>query len=61
MVRRDGAQVRCFTPNGNDWADRFPAIVKTASHLGATSFLIDGEVVIISYDGTPDFHALRSQ
>ena len=62
MVRRDGSRiVRCFTRNGNDWTDRFPAIVETASQLRATSFLIDGEVVIISDDGTPDFRALRSQ
>ena len=61
MVRRDGSRVRCFTRNGNDWSDRFPAIVETASHLRATSFLIDGEAVIVRYDGTPDFHALRSQ
>jgi ATP-dependent DNA ligase len=25
MVRRDGSRVRCFTRNGHDWADRFPA------------------------------------
>ena len=62
MVRRDGSRiVRCFTRNGNDWTDRFPAIVETATQLRATSFLIDGEVVIISDDGTPDFHALRGQ
>ena len=62
MVRRDGSRiVRCFTRNGNDWTDRFPAIVETATQLRATSFLIDGEIVIISYDGTPDFRALRSQ
>ena len=29
--------------------------------IRATSFLIDGEAVIVRYDGTPDFHALRSQ
>ena len=35
MVRRDGARVRCFTRNGNDWADRFPAIVDAAApHQG---------------------------
>ena len=55
MVRRDGSRVRCFTRNGNDWSDRFPAIVETASHLRATSFLIDGEAVIVRNDGTPDF------
>ena len=62
MVRRDGSRiVRCFTRNGNDWTDRFPAIVETATQLRATSFLIDGEAVIMGDDGTPDFRALRSQ
>ena len=62
MVSRDGSRiVRCFTRNGNDWTDRFPAIVETATQLRATSFLIDGEAVIIGDDGTPDFRALRSQ
>ena len=28
IVRRDGLRVRCFTRNGHDWADRFPAIVE---------------------------------
>ena len=61
MVRRDGARVRCFTRNGHDWADRFPAIVDAALRIKASSFLIDGEAVIARDDGTPDFHALRSR
>jgi bifunctional non-homologous end joining protein LigD len=61
MVRRDGARVRCFTRNGHDWAERFPAIVEAAARLQAPSFLIDGEAVIARDDGTPDFHALRSK
>jgi bifunctional non-homologous end joining protein LigD len=60
MVRRDGSHIRCFTRNGHDWADRFPAIVDAASRIRATSFLIDGEAVIARDDGTPDFDALRS-
>ncbi len=59
MVRCDGARVRCFTRNGHDWADRFPAIVEAALRIKAASFLIDGEAVIARDDGTPDFHALR--
>jgi bifunctional non-homologous end joining protein LigD len=59
MVRRDGARVRCFTRNGHDWADRFPAIVEAALRIKAASFLIDGEAVIARDDGTPDFRALR--
>ena len=61
IMRRDGARVRCFTRNGHDWADRFPAIVDAALRINATSFLIDGEAVIARDDGTPDFHALRSR
>ena len=37
MVRRDGSRVRCFTRNGHDWADRFPAIVDAANRIRATS------------------------
>src|SRR5881396_1519834 len=44
MVRREGSRVRCFTRGGYDWADRFPAIVETASRLRAQSFLIDGDL-----------------
>jgi ATP-dependent DNA ligase len=61
MVRRDGERVRCFTRNGHDWADRFPAIVEAADRIRAQSFLIDGEAVIIGDDGTHDFRALRSK
>ena len=61
IVRRDGGRVRCFTRNGHDWADRFRAIVDAALRLKASSFLLDGEVVIARDDGTPDFHALRGR
>jgi bifunctional non-homologous end joining protein LigD len=61
MVRRDGARVRCFTRNGHDWADRFPAIVDAARTIKAASFLIDGEAVICRHDGVSDFNALRSR
>jgi hypothetical protein len=47
MLRRDGARVRCFTRNGHDWADRFPAIVDAALRIKAASFLVDGEAVIV--------------
>jgi bifunctional non-homologous end joining protein LigD len=61
MVRRDGSRVRCFTRNGHDWANRFPAIVDAALRIKTSSFLIDGEAVIARDDGTPDFHALRNR
>ena len=54
MVRWDALRIRCFTRNGNDWADRFPAIVDAALRIKASSFLIDGDAVIARDDGTPD-------
>jgi bifunctional non-homologous end joining protein LigD len=50
MVRRDGSRVRCFTRNGHDWADCFPAIVDAALLIKASSFMLDGEVVIARDD-----------
>ena len=61
MVRRDGLHLRCFTRNGNNWADHFPTIVENALSIKARSFLIDGEAVFLGCDRTPDFHALRSR
>jgi len=58
MVRRDGPRVRCFTRNGHDWLS---SIVDAASRSKAASFLIDGEAVVVSDDGRPDFHALRTR
>ena len=60
IVRREGARVRCYTRNGHDWADRFPGIVAAALRIKASSFVIDGEVVVPRADGMPDFNALRS-
>ena len=59
MVRRDGSRIHCFTRNGHDFGDRFPAIVLAARRLKGRSFLIDGEAVIINDDGTSNFHTLR--
>ena len=58
LVRKSGTKVRCFTKNGHDWADRYPAIVEGARELKAQSFLIDGEAVICRPDGISDFNAL---
>ena len=60
MLCRDGMRVRCFTKNTHDWADRFPAIVEAALRISATSFMIDGEAVVLNEDGRSDFNALRS-
>jgi hypothetical protein len=45
----------CFS---NFW---LPAITESAARLGARSFTIDGEAVVIGPDGLTDFEALRRQ
>jgi bifunctional non-homologous end joining protein LigD len=53
MVRRDGARVRCFTRNGHDWADRFPAIVDAALRIQAHSPPIPWPGAALSYASPP--------
>jgi bifunctional non-homologous end joining protein LigD len=50
MVRRDGARVRCFTRNGHDWADRFPAIVEAALRQACVDGLLHhgGAIMILA-------------
>jgi bifunctional non-homologous end joining protein LigD len=57
---REHDRVRLISRGGHDWADRFPLIVSAALKLPETSFVIDGEVVVLDKDGVSDFDALHS-
>ena len=61
IVQRDGARVRLFTRNGNDWTKRYPLIVEAALRNRQTSFVIDGEAVLLGVDGISDFNGLHSR
>ena len=61
IVQRDGARVRLFTRNGNDWTKRYPLIVEAALRNRTTSFVIDGEAVLLGVDGISDFNGLHSR
>jgi ATP-dependent DNA ligase len=61
MVRRTPAGIRIGTRHGYDWTDRFPVIVEAAGKLRATSFVLDGEGVILRADGVSDFDRLHSR
>jgi bifunctional non-homologous end joining protein LigD len=61
IVQRDGARVRLFTRNGNDWTARYPLIVDAALKNRTTSFVIDGEAVLLGVDGISDFNGLHSR
>jgi ATP-dependent DNA ligase len=51
MVRRDGARVRCFTRNGHDWAERFPAIIDCWINVGSCGS--DAESMLASRKAFP--------
>jgi hypothetical protein len=47
-----------FTRNGYDWTERYPAIVEAALRNRSSSFVIDGEAVLVGVDGVSDFNGL---
>jgi bifunctional non-homologous end joining protein LigD len=59
IVQREGKRVRLLTRRGYDWSDRYPLIVEAALRLRKTSFVIDGEAVVLGSDGISDFDALH--
>ena len=62
IVQRDGQRVRLFTRNGHDWSDRFPLITEAAlRNRTSSSFVIDGEAVMLDPNGRSDFNGLHSR
>jgi bifunctional non-homologous end joining protein LigD len=61
IVHRDGKRVRLFTRNGHDWSDRYPLIVEAALRNRNSSFVIDGEAVLLGVDGISDFNGVHSR
>ena len=55
IIQRDGKRVRLFTGNGHDWSDRFPLITEAALRNRNSSFVIDGEAVLLGVDGRSRF------
>jgi ATP-dependent DNA ligase len=61
IVQREGQRVRLFTRNGHDWSARYPRIVEAALRNRSSSFVIDGEAVLLGVDGISDFNGLHSR
>jgi bifunctional non-homologous end joining protein LigD len=59
IVQRDGKTVRLWTRNGYDWSDCFPLIREAALRNRQSSFVIDGEAVLLGVDGRSDFDGLH--
>jgi bifunctional non-homologous end joining protein LigD len=60
LARVDGADVRLFTRQGNDWTDRLRSLSDEIRALGIRDGWIDGEIVVIDRHGATDFQALQN-
>ena len=53
--------MRLWTRNGHDWSGRFPLITEAALRNRMSSFVLDGEAVLLGVDGRSDFNGLHSR
>ena len=51
--------MRLFTRNGHDWSGRYPLITEAALRNKSSSFVVDGEAVLLGVDGVSDFDGLH--
>jgi len=59
LIATTGGAATAWTRNGNDWSDKFRAIVRAAAKLPA-GCLIDGEAVALDKKGKPNFQLLQA-
>ena len=58
QLRVEGSAATLRTRSGLDWTARFPEIAHDAG--GLADLLLDGEIVALDSDGSPDFAALQA-
>jgi bifunctional non-homologous end joining protein LigD len=59
QLRRDGRAVCLRSRPGRDCTEEFPELAAIAGALGRRRVLLDGELVCLGADGSPDFASLR--
>ncbi|HEX4217563.1 MAG TPA: non-homologous end-joining DNA ligase, partial [Acidimicrobiales bacterium] len=57
----DGGRVRALTRNGNDVSEVYPELRGLGLQLGATSVILDGELVAMDDEGRPSFSKLQNR
>lgn len=60
LARIDKGSVALVTRNGNDWTAKMPQLKAALNDLGVKSAWLDGEIVLMGANGTPDFNALQN-
>jgi bifunctional non-homologous end joining protein LigD len=56
----DKGRARLFTRQGNDWTGRTRALAAAVEALGTRSTWLDGEIVVLNAQGTPEFNLLQN-
>jgi bifunctional non-homologous end joining protein LigD len=59
QLRRDGRAVCLRSRPGRDCSEEFPELAAIEGALGSHRVLLDGELVCLGADGSPDFASLR--
>ena len=60
LARKNGADVRLITRNGNDWSHKLPHLAKAIGKMKLKSGWLDGEITMLNDKGLPDFQALQN-
>jgi bifunctional non-homologous end joining protein LigD len=60
LARIEQGRARLFTRNGNDWTAKLKALAAAVETLGVQAAWLDGEIVVLNQEGTPDFNALQN-
>ena len=60
LARIDRGRVTLKTRSGLDWTTKFSSVKKALETLPVTSAMLDGEVVVETERGTPDFAGLQA-
>ena len=60
LARIEDGRARLFTRAGNDWTERMKPLAAAVEALGIRSAWLDGEIVVLGEQGTPDFNALQN-
>jgi bifunctional non-homologous end joining protein LigD len=60
QARKDGAKVQMMTRSGLDWTDRVKHVAAEVGRLAVERVTLDGEVVVLSENGTTNFADLQA-
>jgi bifunctional non-homologous end joining protein LigD len=60
LVRIEDGKARLITRGGHDWTAKVASLARAIEALCIGSAWLDGELVVLKEDGTPDFNALQN-